>query len=76
MKERALQELESRGWFEEQCCQHQDIFRDSMDTVLSRIDADNFPQDLKESLFVEVLGLFRTFIDEFRKWKCTAEYSS
>jgi len=38
------------------------------------LSLEHFPQDLKESVFVEVLGLFRTFAREFRQWKA-AEYS-
>ncbi|GJD07665.1 hypothetical protein Gasu2_20110 [Galdieria sulphuraria] len=68
IKEGALQQLESRGWFEEQSRQRGDILWDS---ILQMIDsgAEQFPQDIKDSLFLEVLGLLRIFAKEFRKWK-------
>ncbi|GJQ08505.1 hypothetical protein GpartN1_g296.t1 [Galdieria partita] len=72
MKEGALRQLESRGWFEEQCRQQEDSLWDaSKDSLRKLIDssADQFPQDIKESLFAEVLGLFRNLSKEFRKWK-------
>jgi len=77
IKEKALQQLCSRGWFEEQNRKYEEYFRDtSLDSTTRWIEigAEHFPQDLKESVFVEVLGLFRTFAREFRQWKA-AEYS-